>query len=90
VSGYEVIVAETDTGTQPTRHLEVPCPAGKKAVGAGWSVLGPGDATLDGTVTLSEPMADGSGWLVSAWYQNALAPRWKLRVRLACIAVSRP
>lgn len=90
VSGYEVVAAETEVGTQPTRQLELACPPGKKAVGAGWSMLGPTDALLDGTVTLSEPTADGSGWLVGAWYQNAIAPRWKLRVRLACIAVSRP
>jgi hypothetical protein len=88
MSGYELVVAETSVGTHSQRQLEVQCPAGKKALGAGWGALDPSGAILDGTLTSSEPAVDGSGWLVNAWYLNALAPQWKLRVRVVCASVS--
>ena len=90
VSGYEIVVGETAVGIQSMRQLEVKCPAGKKILGAGWSILDPANGILDGTVTRSEPAFDGTGWLVNAWYQNALAPEWKLRVRLVCATMSGP
>ena len=38
---YEVVVGETAVNTTPAKQLQVDCPEGKKALGAGWSVLGP-------------------------------------------------
>jgi hypothetical protein len=88
VSGYEVVVQESDVDNTPEKQLEVKCPEGKKALGAGWGVLDPTGAILRGQVTYFQPAFDGSGWLVNATNQStSFAPEWKLRVRLICAAV---
>lgn len=87
VSGYEVVVGETAVDNTPAKQLRVDCPAGKKALGAGWSVLDPTDAILDGRVTYSEPAYDGSHWLANAQNTSAFAPAWKLRLRVICAFV---
>jgi hypothetical protein len=88
ISGYEVVVGQTTADATPTKQLQVDCPAGKKALGAGWSVLDPADAILEGRATYFEPAFDGSGWLANAQNQNAFAAQWKLRIRLVCATVN--
>ncbi len=70
-----------------TKQLQVDCPEGKKALGAGWSVLDPTSAILDGRATYFQPAFDGSHWLVNAQNRSTFAPDWKLRVRVICAAV---
>ena len=84
ISGYEVVVGETAVNNTSTKQLQVNCPTGKKALGAGWSVLDPTSAILDGRATYFEPAFDGSHWLVNAQNNSAFAPTWKLRVRVIC------
>ena len=88
ISGYEVVVGETAVNNTPTKQLQVNCPTGKKALGAGWSVLDPTSAILDGRATYFEPAFDGSHWLVNAQNNSAFAPNWKLRVRVICAVVT--
>jgi len=84
ISGYEVVVGETPVDSSPTKQLQVKCPKGKKALGAGWSVLDPTGAILEGEATCFEPEFDGSGWLANAKNNSSFAPQWKLRVRVIC------
>jgi hypothetical protein len=84
ISGYEVVVGETAVNNTSTKQLQVNCPTGKKALGAGWSVLDPTSAILDGRATYFEPAFDGSHWLTNAQNNSAFAPNWKLRVRVIC------
>jgi hypothetical protein len=87
VSGYQVVVGETAVDNTITKQLRVDCPAGKKALGAGWSVLDPTSAILEGQATYSEPAFDGSHWLANAKNHSAFAPNWKLRLRVICASV---
>lgn len=88
VSDYEVVVGETAVDNTAAKQLRVDCPTGKKALGAGWSVLDPTSAILEGQATYSEPAFDGSHWLVNAKNNSAFAPNWKLRLRVICASVS--
>ena len=87
VSDYEVVVGETAVDNTAAKQLRVDCPTGKKALGAGWSVLDPTSAILEGQATYSEPAFDGSHWLVNAKNNSAFAPNWKLRLRVICASV---
>src|SRR5262245_34359503 len=88
ISAYEIVVGETAVDNMPTKQLQVNCPAGKKALGAGWSVLDPTSAILDGRATYFEPAFDGSHWLTNAQNNSGFAPTWKLRVRVICAVVA--
>ena len=88
IADYEVVVGETPVDATATKQLQVDCPEGKLALGAGWSVLDPTGAILDGRATYFQPAFDGSHWLVNAQNRSAFAPDWKLRVRVICASVS--
>ncbi len=83
-TGYQIVVGETAVNNTSQKQLTVKCPYGKKATGAGWSVLDPTSAILEGESTYSEPTFDGSAWMVNAKNRSTFAPNWKLRVRLIC------
>jgi len=87
-SGYQVVVSETPVDTTSPKQLIVKCPQGKKATGAGWSVLDQTSAILEGESTYSEPAFDGSSWMINAKNKSAFAPKWKLRIRLICAVIS--
>ncbi len=82
---YQVVAGETAVDTVPVKQLRVACPVGKKAFGAGWSVLDETGAILDGQATYFQPASDGSYWLVNAAY---IGLKWKLRVQVICATVS--
>jgi hypothetical protein len=85
LAGYEVVASETELSTASFRqHIPV-CPAGKRSLGAGWSVLDSTSAILDGEATHFEPSFDGTGWLINARNSSSLPPAWKLRSRLICV-----
>ena len=88
VSGYEVVVTESALNSTASKQVNAACPAGKKALGAGWAVLDPTSAILDGRATYFEPAFDGSSWLVNAGNNSTFAPQWKLRVRLICATIA--
>jgi hypothetical protein len=83
-----VVVTESPLNATTSKQVNAACPDGKRALGAGWSVLDPTSAILDGTATYFEPAYDGAGWLVNARNNSTFAPQWKLRVRLICAAVA--
>jgi hypothetical protein len=84
VVGYQVVVKESPLDATASKQVNAACPTGKRALGAGWSVLDPTSAILDGTATYFEPAYDGAGWLVNAQKNSTFSPQWKLRVRLIC------
>lgn len=84
--GYEVVVGETAINSSSPKQLRVACPAGKRSVGAGWGVLDPTGATLEGNVSYFEPAHDGSSWLANAQNRSTYAPQWKLRLRVICVS----
>lgn len=87
IAAYEVVIGETAVNSVAQKQLRVNCPEGKKALGAGWSVLDSTSAILDGRATYFEPAFDGSHWLVNAQNKSIFAPAWKLRVRVICANV---
>lgn len=88
ISGYEVVVDESPVDGTPTKQLQVNCPAGKKALGAGWAVLDSSGAILDGRASYFQPSFDGSHWLVNAQNKSTFEAQWKLRVRVICANVA--
>lgn len=84
LAGYEVVSAETAVSTTSPKQLQVSCPNGKKAVGAGWGVLDSTGAILQGRATYFEPSFDGTAWLVNAVNDSGFSPNWKLSVRVIC------
>jgi len=84
---YRVVTQETKADNEAQKELIVQCPEKMIALGAGWSVLDPKGAVLDGRVTNFVPSADGSSWTVDAQSNSIIAPDWKLRVRLICVPI---
>ena len=84
IQGYQVVVAETAVDASPSKQLLATCPTGKRALGAGWSVLDSTSAILEGQATYFEPAYDGASWLANAKNLSAFSPQWKLRLRVIC------
>lgn len=84
LSGYEVVSQETATDSTSSKQLQVQCPSGKKALGAGWAVLDGTGAILDGLATHSSASWDGSSWLTNAKKLSTFASTWKLKVSVLC------
>jgi hypothetical protein len=85
LGGYVIVVGETPVNDTASKQLRVDCPAGKRAVGAGWSVLDKTDAILEGRATYFEPSFDGAHWLANARNDSEFATNWKLRLRVICV-----
>lgn len=85
LTGYEVHAAETAVSTATALHLDHACPAGKRAVGAGWSVLDSTSAILEGAASYFEPSFDGASWGVRAKKLSTFTASWKLRSRVVCV-----
>ena len=87
VDGYQIAMEETGVDAFPVKQLQVSCPDGKNALGAGWAVLDGTSAILDGRATTFQPASDGSYWLVNAVNDSTFEPNWKLRVWVICAIV---
>ncbi len=84
LTGYEVVPFETAVDSVAGKQLQMSCPAGKKALGAGWSVLDSTNIILEGEALYFGPSYDGSGWLVNARNTSSFASSWKLKGQLLC------
>lgn len=87
VADYTVVTVDSKTDATRAKQVRASCPDGLVATGAGWSVLDPSDAILEGRATYFLPAYDGSHWLVNATNDSGFAPEWKLRVRVLCARV---
>lgn len=83
--GYEVVSEDTVASSLPIKQLTVACPAGKLASGAGFGVLDPSGAILDGSALYSAPSWDGATWMTNASNNSGWAPSFKLRSKLVCL-----
>lgn len=88
LSGYQVVATETALSTATVKQLIPACPAGKRSLGAGWSVLDSTSAILEGEATHFAPSFDGTSWLINARSSSSSSPAWKLRSRLICVNAS--
>ena len=77
-SCYTILSEETVVDTFPIKQLQVDCPTGMKAFGAGWSVLDVTGVILDGEATYFQPSFDGSHWLTNAKSQAGSNRPWKI------------
>ncbi len=87
VAGYEVVLRESALDTSAIKQVIANCPAGKRAVGAGWAVVNNSNAILDGQAVYSMPSFDGAGWMVNARKLTTGAGAWRLQVRVICVSV---
>lgn len=87
ISGYEVVTQETAIDSSLEKQLQIDCPAGKYALGAGWAAVDKTGASLEGSATLSLPSWDGSGWIFNVRNITSYEPNWKLRARIICADV---
>jgi hypothetical protein len=85
VSGREEIMAETAQSSSSPKTVTATCPAGKKVLGGGIEVGGPGRSRV--TVTESQPAGD-SGWEAEAFEALATGAAWKLEAHAICGTVA--
>jgi len=84
LDGYEVVLEETSVDAVPSKQIQPSCGRGRVATGAGFEVLDPTGAILDGESTYFMAAWDASGWLINA--RNDSDGDWKLRSRLICVS----
>jgi hypothetical protein len=82
--GYQVVTANTVAGAGSSQQLNVICPGGKHATGAGWAVVDSTGGYLDGDALHFLPGFDGASWLTNAKNNSTFAPTWSLRVVELC------
>lgn len=85
VSGLEVVTAQTGFDSLAFKGVIVSCPAGKKVLGGGASVISPStDVALSG----SQPTSSGTGWHANAAEVNPTASLWLVRAHAICANVA--
>lgn len=82
-AGYEIVTAATGADLFPRKQIDLACPAGKHATGAGYATVDPTAALLPGEATYFLPSWDGRGWLVNG-RPLAYLTRWALHGYLVC------
>ncbi|HXG75146.1 MAG TPA: hypothetical protein VNJ53_01115 [Gaiellaceae bacterium] len=85
LSGREEVAAETATTSVSPKAISASCPAGKKVVGGGIEVGGPGRGRV--TVTENQPAGDAA-WEAEAFEAVATGAAWKLEVHAICATVA--
>jgi hypothetical protein len=85
VSGREEILAETAQNSSSPKTVTATCTAGKKVLGGGIEVGGPGRNRV--TVTESQPAGE-SAWEAEAFEALATGAAWKLEVHAICGTVA--
>jgi hypothetical protein len=86
LTGYQVVSSETTVDTAASKFITVPCPAGTKALGAGWAALdSTGVIRNRFNASYFEPSFNGASWTAIARLTSGAAPTtWKLRVSVLC------
>ena len=89
---YAIVESKSDFDKYKDKKAEVACPAGLKAVSAGFSAASGAGEPADFRLIFSNPTENGSGWTIYARFDgkgNSLASDfdWELRIRLVCLKV---
>jgi hypothetical protein len=87
---YAIIENKTQFDKYKTKNIEATCPAGMRAVSAGYSAASGAGEPKDYRVILSKPTNDGTGWSIYARFDSSgdlLAAdfEWELRISVVCI-----
>jgi hypothetical protein len=86
MSGYAQVAANSVNDSTASKSVTATCPAGKKAVGGGGSYL---SAQTDAIhIYFSGALGDGSGWLVLAEEQAAVAGNWLVNATAVCVTIA--
>ena len=85
VSGREQVNAESPLNSVPSKNISVTCPSGKKVLGGGVELSGPGRNRV--STTEDQPLGD-NGWEAEAFEVVATPANWKVVVHAICGNVS--
>jgi hypothetical protein len=85
VSAREQVNAESPLNSLPSKNITATCPAGKKALGGGVELSGPGRNRV--STTEDQPFGD-NGWEAEAFEVVATPANWKVVVHVICANVS--
>ena len=85
LSAREQVSAETPLASTPTRNITATCPAGKKVIGGGVELSGPGRNRV--TPTENKPVGDNA-WEGEAFEAVSTPANWKLVVHAICANVT--
>ena len=83
--GFQPVTVTSALGTISIKQVTAACPGQKVATSAGWAVLDPTSAILDGAALTSAASYDGRSWTTNATVNSSFAPRWKLRATALCV-----
>jgi hypothetical protein len=86
VSGLQRADVSTSTDSGSPKSVAATCPAGKRTIGGGARVTGPGSSEV--SITDSFPEADGSKWNTRAIEVNPTNQTWALTAFAICATVS--
>jgi hypothetical protein len=87
VSGYEIVVEESEPTTSFDSGKQILCPTGKKVLGGGGAVLyATGGPSAHPNVNVDAPLLGGIGWDFRATWLFA-STAWKVRAYAICAAV---
>jgi len=84
VPGWQLVTGQTAASTAVRQQLDVACPSGTRAFGAGWAVLDPTNAILSGEAVRFEPILGGKQWRTAAVNRSGFSPSWSLKVWVFC------
>lgn len=88
--GYALVDNKSVSDRHKVKKAEATCPAGMKAVSAGFSAASGAGEPKDYRPILSKPSDSGDGWVVYARFDgkgDSLAADydWELRIRVVCL-----
>jgi hypothetical protein len=85
VSAREQVNAESAQNSLPSKNVTVTCPAGKKVLGGGVELSGPGRNRV--SATENQPFGE-NGWEAEAFEVVSTPAAWKVIVHAICANVS--
>jgi len=87
VAGYRVVTSTSPTDATARKSINVDCPTGTQALGAGWAVLDPTNGILDGDALQFQMSPTGTGWQIAASNRSTVAATWKLQGTVLCATI---
>jgi hypothetical protein len=85
VSGLEIVTAQSAFDSLAFKGVIASCPAGKKVIGGGASMISP---TTSVALSTSMPTVAGTGWHALAEEVNPTAFNWLVRAYAICANVA--
>ncbi len=85
VSGVELVTGSSSYDSTDIKIANAVCPAGKRAIGGGATILGQGLGLV--AITSSSPFSDLGGWGASANEMNLTGNSWRVEASAVCADV---